>query len=154
MMKTFTIYILRDTTRRIMYCGSTESPLEQRFTRHKGSQLSDPLASPLYRHVRENGGWDGWTIEAMTTTQYPMLTPDLPKYMETMAIKSLQRAGHCLCNRNNAIDLNHRKRAASKAWRDAHPNYMAQKSREHRARRRAQLEQEIAAAGEQKQHSV
>ena len=93
---------------------------------------------------------DGWTIEAMMTTQYdPELTPDLPKYMETMAIKSLQREGHCPCNRNNAIDLNHRKRAASRAWRDAHPGYMAQKSREHRARRRAQLEQEIAAAAEQ-----
>jgi hypothetical protein len=147
MMKTFTIYILRDAARRIMYCGSTESSLEQRFARHKGSQLSDPLASPLYRHVRENGGWDGWTIEAMMTTQYdPELTPDLPKYMETMAIKSLQREGHSLCNRNCAIDMNRRKRAASRAWRDAHPGYMAQKSREHRARRRAQLEQEIAAA--------
>ena len=54
MMKTFTIYILRDASRRIMYCGSTESSLEQRFARHKGSQLNDPLA--LYRHVRENGG--------------------------------------------------------------------------------------------------
>jgi hypothetical protein len=147
MMKTFTIYILRDASRRIMYCGSTELSLQQRFARHKGSQLSDPLASPLYRHVRENGGWDGWTIEAISTTQYDTdLTPDLPRYMETMAIKSLQRAGHSVCNRNNAIDLDHRKRAASKAWRDAHPGYMAAKSRDHRARRRAQLEQEIAAA--------
>lgn len=97
--------------------------------------------------MRDNGGWDGWTIEPMSTTQYdPVLTPDLPRYMETMASKALQRDGHCPCNRNNAIDLNHRKRAASRAWRDAHPGYMAQKSREHRARRRAQLEQEIAAA--------
>ena len=147
MMKTFTIYILRDASGRIMYCGSTESSLEHRFARHKGSQLSDPLASPLYRHVRENGGWDGWTIEAMTTARYdPALTPDLPKYMETMAIKSLQRAGHCLCNRNCAIDLNRRKRAASKAWRDAHPGYMAQKSREHRARRKLEVQQQNAAA--------
>eukprot|EP01043_Picozoa_sp_COSAG02_P038355 COSAG02_NODE_2949_length_7680_cov_4.274238_5_plen_119_part_00 len=74
--------------------GSTESPLGQRFARHKGSQLHDPLACPLYRHVRENGGWDGWTIEPVSTTQYDAdLTPDLPRYMETMAIKSLQRAG-------------------------------------------------------------
>ena len=147
MMKTFTIYMLRDAARNIMYCGSTESSLEQRFALHKASQQSDPLASPLYRHVRDNGGWEGWTIEAVSTTQYDTdLTPDLPRYLETMAIKSLQRAGHSLCNRNCAIDLNHRKRAASKAWRDNHPGYMAQKSREHRARRRAQLEQEIAAA--------
>ena len=46
--------------------------------------------------MRENGGWDGWTIEQLSTTRYdPELTPDLPRYMETMAIKSLQRAGHC-----------------------------------------------------------
>lgn len=146
MMKISTIYILRDASRRIMYCGSTESSLQQRFALHKASQLSDPLASPLYRHVRDNGGWDGWTIEPVSTTHYdPVLTPDLPRFMETMAIKSLQRVGHCLCNRNCAIDLNHRKRAASRAWRDAHPGYMATKSREHRARRRAQLEQETAA---------
>ena len=69
--------------------------------------------------------------------------------METMAIKSLQRAGHCQCNHNNAIDLNHRKRAASKAWRDAHPGYMAQKSREHRARRKLEVQQQIAAAAEE-----
>ena len=147
MMKTFTIYILRDAARRIMYCGATESTLHERFGRHKGSQLHDPLACPLYRHVRENGGWDGWTIEAMTTIQYDTdLAPDLPRYMETMAIKSLQREGHCICNRNCAIDLNHRKRAASRAWRDAHPGYMAQKSREHRARRKLEVQQQNAAA--------
>jgi hypothetical protein len=146
-MSTSTIYILRDAAHRIMYCGSTGSPLQDRFNSHKGSQLHDPLACPLYRHVREHGGWDGWTIESMSTTQYdPALTPDLPKYMETMAIKTLKRLGQCPLNHNNAIDLDRRKRAASKAWRDAHPNYMAQKSREHRARRRAALQQEITAA--------
>ena len=83
----------------------------------------------------------------MTTIQYDTdLAPDLPRYMETMAIKSLQRAGHCQCNRNNAIDMDQRKRAASRAWRDAHPGYMAQKSREHRARRKLEVQQQNAAA--------
>jgi hypothetical protein len=74
--------------------------------------------------------------------------------METMAIKTLKRLGLSPLNHNNAIDLDRRKRAASKAWRDAHPNYMAQKSREHRARRRAALQQEITAAEGQTARSV
>ena len=53
-----------------MYLGHTHmNSVEQRFARHRASQLSDPLASPLYRYVRENGGWDGWTIHQMLAVE-------------------------------------------------------------------------------------
>ena len=50
--------------------------------------------------------------------------------------------GHPLLNKNCAVDANERRRLANKRWRDAHPGYMAQKSREARQRRRIALETE------------
>ena len=47
-----------------------------------------------------------------------------------------------LLNKNCAMDANERRRLANKRWRDAHPGYMAQKSREARQRRRLALETE------------
>ena len=52
------------------------------------------------------------------------------------------QAGHPLLNKNCAVDANERRRLANKRWRDAHPGYMAQKSREARQRRRIALETE------------
>ena len=47
-----------------------------------------------------------------------------------------------LLNKNCAVDANERRRLANKRWRDNHPGYMAQKSREARQRRRLALETE------------
>ena len=54
----------------------------------------------------------------------------------------LLQVGHPLLNKNCAVDANERRRLANKRWRDAHPDYMAQKSREARQRRRLALEAE------------
>ena len=44
--------------------------------------------------------------------------------------------------KQGAVDVNEHRRLANKRWRDAHPGYMAQKSREARQRRRIALEAE------------
>ena len=45
-----------------------------------------------------------------------------------------------------AVDVNEHRRLANKRWRDAHPGYMAQKSREARQRRLLVLEAEEGGA--------
>ena len=50
--------------------------------------------------------------------------------------------GHPLLNKDCAVDADERRRLANKRWRDAHPGYMALKSREARQRRRLALETE------------
>ena len=36
------------------------------------TQTNDPLACPLYRYVREHGGWDGWAV-------YPLIVTDIER---------------------------------------------------------------------------
>jgi hypothetical protein len=98
------------------------------------------LASPLYRHVRENGGWDAWTVEQMLRVQYDSgVLPSMPQQLETMSITTMRRLGNMKLNHDLAIDQNKRKRDAAKSWRDAHPGYMSNKSRENREKRRRAL---------------
>ena len=110
---------------------------------HKLQALKDGTASPLYRHVNANGGFDGWTIQPLCVVDYnPTLLPNAAKHQEDVCMKALRRAGHPLLNKNCAVDANERRRLANKRWRDNHPGYMAQKSREARQRRRIALETE------------
>jgi hypothetical protein len=81
--------------------------VEQRFAKHRASQfqLCDPLASPLYRHVRENGGWDAWTVEQMLRVQYDSgVLPSMPQQLETMSITTMRRLGNMKLNHDLAID--------------------------------------------------
>ena len=72
----------------------------------------------------------------------PSVAANAAKHQEDVCMKALRRAGHPLLNKNCAMDANEERRLASKRWRDAHPGYMAQKSREARQRRRLALEAE------------
>ena len=54
--------------------------------------------------------------------------------MEDMCMRALRRCGHPLLNRNRAKGGD--RRAYMRAWRARNPDYMAQKGREHRERRR------------------
>jgi hypothetical protein len=146
-MKRKTIYVLADEDRVIRYLGSTDLPCEERFKLHKLQASSDGSASPLYRHVNANGGFDGWTIQPLCVVDYnPTLLPNAAKHQEDVCMKALRRAGHPLLNKNCAMDANEERRLASKRWRIAHPGYMAQKSREARQRRRLALEAEQGSA--------
>eukprot|EP01046_Picozoa_sp_COSAG06_P001973 COSAG06_NODE_66_length_26393_cov_6.455161_16_plen_277_part_00 len=60
----------------------------------------------------------------------PTILPNAAKHQEDVCMKALRRAGHPLLNKNCAMDANEERRLASKRWRDAHPGYMAQKSRD------------------------
>ena len=142
-MKRKTIYVLADEDRVIRYLGSTDLACEERFKLHKLQALKDGTASPLYRHVNTNGGFDEWTIQPLCVVDYnPTLLPNAARHQEDVCMKALRRAGHPLLNKNCAVDANERRRLANKRWRDAHPGYMAQKSREARQRRRIALETE------------
>ena len=72
----------------------------------------------------------------------PTLLSNAAKYQADVCMKALRRAGHPLLNKNCAVDANESRRLANKRWRDSHPGYMAQKSREARQRRRLALEAE------------
>ena len=146
-MKRKTIYVLADGDRIIRYLGSTDLPCEERFKLHKLQASSDGSASPLYRHVNAHGGFDEWSIQPLCVVDYdPTLLPNAAKHQEDVCMKALRRAGHPLLNKNCAMDGNEERRLASKRWRDAHPGYMAQKSREARQRRRLALEAEQGSA--------
>lgn len=140
MMKVVLIYVLIGPHGRQMYLGHTHlTVVEQRFAKHRASQLQscDPLASPFYRHVRENGGWDAWTVEQMLRVQYDSrVLPSIPQQLETMSITTMRRLGNLKLNHDLAIDQNKRKRDAAKSWRDAHSGYVSNKSRENREKRR------------------
>ena len=142
MMKSLVIYILRDGMGRIMYCGHTHDTAEKRFAAHRSAQTNDPLACPLYRYVREHGGWDGWTVYPLIVTEYDdALVPRLPWQLEQLAIKTMKKLGHCELNHNMPVDNNDSRRAAARAWRERNPGYMAEASRLHRARRKRTLEE-------------
>ena len=142
MMKSLVIYILRDGMGRIMYCGHTHDTAERRFAAHRSAQTNDPLACPLYRYVREHGGWDGWTVYPLIVTEYDdTLVPRLPWQLEQLAIKTMKRLGHCELNHNMPVDNNDSRRTAARAWRQRNPGYMAEASRLHRARRKRTLEE-------------
>ena len=96
-MKRKTIYVLADEDRVIRYLGSTDLTCEERFKLHKLQALKDGTASPLYRHVNANGGFDGWTIQALCVVDYnPTLLPNAAKHQEDVCMKALRRAGHPL----------------------------------------------------------
>ena len=63
----------------------------------------------------------------------------MPQQLETMSITTMRRLGNMKLNHDLAIDQNKRKRDAAKSWRDAHPGYMSNKSRENREKRRRAL---------------
>ena len=105
-MKRKTIYVLADEDRVIRYLGSTDLTCEERFKLHKLQALKDGSASPLYRHVNANGGFDGWTIQPLCVVDYnPTLLPNAAKHQEDVCMKALRRAGHPLLNKNCAVVL-------------------------------------------------
>ena len=106
--------------------------------------LGVPKSITIWQYtVVELNRFDGWTIQPLCVVDYnPTLLPNAAKHQEDVCMKALRRAGHPLLNKNCAVDANERRRLANKRWRDNHPGYMAQKSREARQRRRLALETE------------
>ena len=70
MARTGRVYVLRDPSGNMVYCGSTEDPY--RLTRHRNQCKSDGLASPLYRYANEHhGGMAGYGEETLATINLP-----------------------------------------------------------------------------------
>ena len=79
---------------------------------------------------------DDWSIEPLATVAFPD-TPELGAMIEHEAIEWFRRTyePHLILNTNRPMCSSARvarRRQQQKAWRDAHPGYMAQKAKEHR----------------------
>ena len=90
---------------------------------------------------------NGWSIEPLATVAFPD-THELGAMIEHEAIEWFRRTygPHLILNTNRPMCSSARaarRRQQQKAWRDAHPGYMAQKAREHRARRKRKIEESV-----------
>ena len=131
------------------YVGRTKLPLARRRQLHAEQLRTDWLACPLYRFMHDEGAIfddeNGWSIEPLATVAFPD-TPELGAMIEHEAIEWFRRTyePHLILNTNRPMCSNARaarRREQQRAWRDAHPGYMAQKAREHRARRKRKIEE-------------
>ena len=98
-----------------------------------------------------------WTIRVVQTirmhrSMYAGARKHILRAYETSMINRVRDGGADLLQGNNPVDTNTDRAAYMREWRRRNPGYMAQKSREWRERRRAELErlrseeqQEIAA---------
>ena len=146
---TETIYIAKDRDGNCRYVGRTKLPLARRRQLHAEQLRTDWLACPLYRFMHDEGSTfddeNGWSIEPLATVAFPD-TPELGAMIEHEAIEWFRRTygPHLILNTNRPMCSSARaarRRQQQKAWRDAHPGYMAQKAREHRARRKRKIEE-------------
>lgn len=119
------------------YVGSvTAARYRDRATEH--GKPNPTIRSRIQRHIRDNGGIENFQMYILETIVYDTRRNPLGlKEAEDRWITHMRQGGHQLVNRNHAIDQNERRRLRSKRFRDQNPGYMAQKSREYRARQRA-----------------
>ena len=145
---TETIYIAKDRDGNCRYVGRTRLPLARRRQLHSEQLRTDWLACPLYRFMHQEGATfdeDDWSIEPLATVAFPD-TPNLGATIEHEAIEFFRRTyePHLILNTNRPMCSSARaarRRQQQKAWRDAHLGYMAQKAKEHRARRKRKIEE-------------
>ena len=150
-----TIYTLRSPDGVLRYVGSTTQSLQARLAQHRHACIEDPTCCPLYRYAQSDGGgrMDGWRIQKLIVlnSEDPDVFTHLLLRLESVAIELLRRH-HPLLNNNTPQDADADRRVYMRRWRRQHGqgqidpttgrslSYMARKSREHRARRRAARE--------------
>ena len=64
-LETGIIYILIDPEGRVRYVGSSTCDEQTRLKLHETQTRYDHQSSPLYRHIHDTGGFDGWTIRTI-----------------------------------------------------------------------------------------
>ena len=146
------IYIITDPSGMARYHGSAkdrgsegpEATLNRRMCNHRYAARHDPNSTPLYRAA--GGDMSGWNILLIRTVHFDEARLPLALLDEEDETRETITSIFPLLNKNRAKAASADRRAYMAAWRAAHPGYMAQKSREHRQRRRDQLA--AAAAGQ------
>ena len=136
-MTTGRVYTLSDPNGTVVYAGSTCSA--SRLQGHRSQCAGDHLACPLYRYAHASfGGMEGFTEQTVAEIQLPqdaVAAKRLLRGLEALVVRQLRGTdGVQLKNRNSPVGDQQRS-ARGKAWRDAHPGYMAAKGREWRAKR-------------------
>jgi hypothetical protein len=111
-----------------------------RLQGHRSQCAGDHLACPLYRYAHATfGGMEGFTEQTVAEIRLPqdaVAAKRLLRGLEALVVRQLRGTdGVQLKNRNRPVGDQQRS-ARGKAWRDAHPGYMAAKGREWRAKRK------------------
>lgn len=144
------IYCLRDEQNRVRYVGRTSLKLPHRKRLHQNHLQSDPLSSPLYRHMHTHRlSFDLWTIHELATVAFPQTNAGCQ--LETAAIqhfRQMPEGVHLLNSNLSHHEYDDRRRRRSeyqREWRLRHGqgtanSYMAAASRRHRARRMEEAE--------------
>jgi hypothetical protein len=152
------VYGMKDELGRWRYVGRTKLQKEHRKRLHQTHLQCDPLSSPLYRYMHENGlSFDDWTIHELAVVAFP--DTDCGAQLETAMIRHLRAMpeGMLLLNNNMSHHENDQRRRHRaeymRNWRIQHgqgtPNsYMAVAGRRHRAARAARRQALEAADAE------
>ena len=83
------VYGMKDELGRWRYVGRTKLQKEHRKRLHQTHLQCDPLSSPLYRYMHENGlSFDDWTIHELAVVAFP--DTDCGAQLETAMIRHLR----------------------------------------------------------------
>jgi hypothetical protein len=127
-----------------IYVGSSQSTETVRFSTWRTQARYDWMSTPLLRHAHsEWGGLDTCTFRVLARVELPadeQAAKTALRHVEDGYITAAKGRDEPLLNTNAPVCRCERKRAQQAAWRAAHPDYMAQKGREWRQRRKIMME--------------
>ena len=131
------IYGLCNQAGDLKYIGSSRQSLKSRKRSHATAARNGSADCPLYRYCqKQQEDIRLWSIVCLVTLN--ITNQDVARQAEQHFIQLFQRGGAELLNTNRAIDPNVRRRNYNRAWRESHPDYMADYARERRRRLRTQ----------------
>eukprot|EP01043_Picozoa_sp_COSAG02_P068221 COSAG02_NODE_11252_length_1759_cov_20.305167_2_plen_159_part_00 len=139
------IYGIRDPDGREIYVGSTTKTDTLRWGQWKAAaKTGDWLACPMLRYAKERwGDLDACSYHVLTTVELPgdvAVAKQILRRLEAAFIESALAREEPLQNNNEPICKCEKTRRYQAEWRARHPDYMRQKGREWRARRKRQRE--------------
>ncbi len=139
------IYSIRNPEGREIYVGSTTKTDTLRWGQWKAAaKTGDWLACPMLRYAKERwGDLDACSYHVLTTVELPAdvaVAKQILRRLEAAFIESALARGEPLQNKNEPLCKCERTRLYQQEWRRRNPDYMREKGREWRRRRKARRE--------------
>ena len=138
------VYGIRDPGGRDIYVGSSAKSDAVRWSQWKTAAKTDWLACPLLRYAKQRwGNLDACSYHVLTTVELPddpAVAKEVLRRLEAAFIESALAREQPLQNKNEPLCKCERTRKYQQEWRARNPEYMRQKGREWRAKRKRQRE--------------